>query len=32
MSTQPVCPALTTAVGAPVPNNQNTMTVGPLHH
>ena len=29
MSTQPVCPALTTAAGAPVPDNQNTMTAGP---
>ena len=25
----PVCPALTTAAGAPVPDNQNTMTAGP---
>ena len=35
MRTQPVCPALTTAAGAPVPDNQNTLTAGPggpLHH
>jgi len=29
MSSKPVCPALTTAAGAPVPDNQNTMTAGP---
>ena len=29
MSPQSVCPALTTAAGAPVPDNQNTMTAGP---
>ena len=29
MSTKPVCPALTTVAGAPVVDNQNTMTAGP---
>jgi catalase len=29
MSTKPVCPYLTTAAGAPVVDNQNTMTAGP---
>ena len=29
MTTQPVCPFLTTAAGAPVVDNQNTMTAGP---
>ncbi|MES2877284.1 MAG: catalase [Pseudomonadota bacterium] len=29
MSDKPVCPFLTTAAGAPVPDNQNTMTAGP---
>ena len=29
MSTPPIGPALTTVAGAPVPDNQNTMTAGP---
>jgi len=29
MSKPPVCPALTTAAGAPVPDNQNILTAGP---
>lgn len=28
MSNKPVCPALTTVAGAPVPDNQNSMTAG----